>query len=158
MRPSALAILTADCASVALGSAEGVFGAVHAGWRGLLAGVVEATVAAMRARGAGDVVGALGPCIHPECYEFSDADLDAVAAAYGRRRARAGRRKVDRRSTSRPPWPPLWLPAAPARWRAVVLHGLRRRPLLPPGPGRRRPARPWWCGRLDRSARRAMTR
>ena len=60
----ALAVLTADCASMALGSGEGVFAAVHAGWRGLVAGVVEAAVAAMRSLGATEVAGALGPCIH----------------------------------------------------------------------------------------------
>jgi len=79
----ALAVLTADCASIALGSSEGVFGAVHAGWRGLSAGVVSRAVARMRELGAGDVVGALGPCIHAECYEFSEPDLDVVCAAVG---------------------------------------------------------------------------
>ncbi len=79
----ALVVLTADCASIALGSDEGVFGAVHAGWRGLAGGVVEATVAAMRTMGATEVVGALGPCIHPGCYAFSEGDLDAVAATRG---------------------------------------------------------------------------
>ncbi len=94
----ALAILTADCASLALGSAEGVFGAVHAGWRGLMAGVIEATVATMRDMGAVEVVGALGPCIHAECYEFSEADLAPVVAAYGpgvRGRTTAGRPALD---------------------------------------------------------------
>lgn len=95
---SALAILTADCASLALGSAEGVFGAVHAGWRGLKAGVIEATVATMRDMGAVDVVGALGPCIHSECYEFSEADLALVVATYGpgvQGRTTAGRPALD---------------------------------------------------------------
>jgi copper oxidase (laccase) domain-containing protein len=83
-RPAdALAVLTADCASIALGSPEGVFGAVHAGWRGLVAGVVERAVDVMRDRGASEVVGALGPCIRPECYEFSETDLDRVAAHLG---------------------------------------------------------------------------
>jgi copper oxidase (laccase) domain-containing protein len=94
----ALAILTADCASVALGSPEGIFGAVHAGWRGLRAGVVEATVDRMRDRGAGVVVGALGPCIHPECYEFSEDDLATVEAVYGpsvRGRTAGGRPALD---------------------------------------------------------------
>lgn len=79
----AVAVLTADCASIALGSREGVFGAVHAGWRGLMDGVVEAAVGAMRGLGATEVVGALGPCIHPSCYEFSDDDLDTMASVYG---------------------------------------------------------------------------
>ncbi len=94
----ALAIVTADCASIALGSPEGVFGAVHAGWRGLVDGVVERAVAAMVDRGATGVVGALGPCIHPECYEFSAPDLDRVAARLGdsvRARTEAGSPALD---------------------------------------------------------------
>jgi YfiH family protein len=80
-----LAVLTADCASIALGSDEGVFAAVHAGWRGLLGGVVEAAAAAMRGLGATTVHGAVGPTIHAECYQFSEVDLDSVAARYGDR-------------------------------------------------------------------------
>jgi hypothetical protein len=75
-----------------------VCGAVHAGWQGLVAGVVEAAVAAMRDLGAGDVTATLGPCIHAECYEFSPADLDSVAAAYGptvRATTAAGRPALD---------------------------------------------------------------
>jgi copper oxidase (laccase) domain-containing protein len=81
----ALAVLTADCASVALGSREGVFGAVHAGWRGLTNGVVQAAVGAMRDLGATDVVGALGPCIHAGCYEFSRSDLAQACTVLGER-------------------------------------------------------------------------
>ncbi len=79
----ALAVLTADCASVALGSPEGVHGAVHVGWRGLEAEVLVRAVATMRALGAGTVVGGLGPCIGPCCYEFSGADLEALAPTCG---------------------------------------------------------------------------
>ena len=78
-----LAVLTADCAPVALASDKGVVGVAHAGWRGLVAGVLERTVEAMRALGADGVQAALGPCIHAECYEFGAADLDVVAARYG---------------------------------------------------------------------------
>ncbi len=81
---AALAVRTADCAPVALASAEGIVGAVHAGWRGLMAGVVEATIATMRSLGADDVFGALGPCIAPHAYRFSQPDLERVAARYGR--------------------------------------------------------------------------
>jgi hypothetical protein len=52
----------------------------------------------MRSLGATEVVGALGPCIHPECYEFSEPDLDRVAARYGqavRGRASSGRPALD---------------------------------------------------------------
>lgn len=79
----ALCVLTADCGSIALASPEGVFAAVHAGWRGLVGGVIERTVERMRERGATHVVGALGPCIRSGCYEFSGPDLDAAAAACG---------------------------------------------------------------------------
>ena len=93
-----LAVFTADCAPIALGSPEGVAAAVHAGWRGLLSGVVDRAVEAMVALGATDVVGALGPCIHAECYEFSEADLDRLTARYGdqvRGRTAAGRPALD---------------------------------------------------------------
>jgi YfiH family protein len=78
-----LAVLGADCALVGLASPEGITGVAHAGWRGLVAGIVEATVAAMRSLGAGRVAAVLGPCIHPECYRFGEADLDAAAAVLG---------------------------------------------------------------------------
>ncbi|HXQ75156.1 MAG TPA: polyphenol oxidase family protein [Acidimicrobiales bacterium] len=80
---SCLAVLTADCAPVALGSPEGVHGAVHVGWRGLVAGVIARAVETMRALGATDVVAGLGPTIHPCCYAFGGDDLDTVAAAVG---------------------------------------------------------------------------
>ena len=79
----ALCVLTADCGPLALSSPEGIFGAVHAGWRGLIDGVVEQAVERMRELGATDVTAALGPCIHAPCYEFSVAEIDKVAAAYG---------------------------------------------------------------------------
>jgi hypothetical protein len=49
----------------------GVIGAAHAGWRGALAGVIEATVAAMVERGAAPprTVAAVGPCIAQASYE-----------------------------------------------------------------------------------------
>jgi YfiH family protein len=79
----ALAVLTADCAPVALASTEGVIGVAHAGWRGAGAGVLEATVAAMRELGATDVKAVIGPCIHAECYEFGAAELDQLAGRLG---------------------------------------------------------------------------
>ena len=95
---SALSVLTADCGPLALGSPEGVFAAVHAGWRGLAAGVVGSTVHHMRARGASDVSGVLGPCIHAGCYEFGADELDLVARACGaavRATTAAGRPALD---------------------------------------------------------------
>lgn len=80
---AALAVLTADCAPVALTSPEGVVAAVHAGWAGLVEGVVARAIDTMRALGATGVEAALGPCIHPGCYEFAAADLERVAGTLG---------------------------------------------------------------------------
>ena len=80
---AALAVHTADCAPVALVSPDGVVGVVHAGWRGLAAGVVERAVDAMRDLGADVIAATIGPCIRPDCYEFGAADLDLVASRLG---------------------------------------------------------------------------
>lgn len=67
-----LGILTADCAPVLFADAEArVVGAAHAGWRGALSGVLEATVAAMCRMGAspGRIVAAIGPAIGRTSYE-----------------------------------------------------------------------------------------
>ena len=79
----ALAVFSADCAPVALASPEGVIGVAHAGWRGVVAGVLEATVREMRDLGATQVDAVLGPCIRPGCYGFGPAELDQVAARLG---------------------------------------------------------------------------
>jgi polyphenol oxidase len=64
------AVLTADCLPVLLADVEGrVVGAAHAGWRGLAAGVLGRSVAAMRAAGAGDIVAWMGPAIGPTRFE-----------------------------------------------------------------------------------------
>ncbi len=73
----------ADCPPMGLWSPEGIVGVAHAGWRGLVGGVVAATAASMRAAGASTVFAALGPCIHPESYEFGSADLDQAVAVLG---------------------------------------------------------------------------
>jgi YfiH family protein len=79
----ALGVITADCAPVLFADAEaGIVGAAHAGWRGALAGVIEATFAAMLGLGARAerTAVAIGPCIGQESYEVA-ADLrDAVLA------------------------------------------------------------------------------
>ena len=77
-----LAVHTADCLPALLWS-DGVIGAAHVGWRGLLAGVLSNTVDAMVALGAGDIRVQLGPHIRPRCYEFGADDLDDVAARFG---------------------------------------------------------------------------
>jgi hypothetical protein len=79
----ALGIVTADCAPVLFADAmAGVIGAAHAGWRGAVAGILEATVAAMTELGAepGRITAAIGPCIGQQSYEVA-ADLrDTVLA------------------------------------------------------------------------------
>lgn len=79
-----LAVRTADCAPVVLLS-EAAVGIAHAGWRGLLGGVIEATVAELVRLGAPPetVRAHIGPCIRAGCYEFDDAARDEVAARYG---------------------------------------------------------------------------
>lgn len=68
----ALAVLTADCQPLLLADARaGVAGAAHAGWKGALGGVIEATVAAMERLGArrADIAAVIGPTIGPAVYE-----------------------------------------------------------------------------------------
>ena len=71
----ALGILTADCAPVLLADPKArVIGAAHAGWKGALAGVLEAALEAMEKLGAvRDRIGAaIGPCISQDNYEVGD--------------------------------------------------------------------------------------
>ena len=76
-----LSILTADCMPVLLEDrAAGVVGAAHAGWKGALGGVLEATVEAMRDRGATAIRAAIGPCIAQRSYEVGPELLDAFLA------------------------------------------------------------------------------
>lgn len=77
----ALGIVTADCVPVLFADAEaGVAGAAHAGWRGAVAGVIEATVAAMARLGARPdrITAAIGPCIRQGSYEVAADMRDAV--------------------------------------------------------------------------------
>jgi YfiH family protein len=79
----ALGIVTADCAPVLFAdSAGGIVGAAHAGWRGAVLGVLEATLAAMTALGASParITAAIGPCIARASYEVGPDLRDAVLA------------------------------------------------------------------------------
>lgn len=72
-------VMTADCIPVVLG-AKGAVAAVHAGWRGLAAGVLEEGVRGLEEVGAqGEVVALVGPCAGACCYEVGDE----VHAAFG---------------------------------------------------------------------------
>ncbi len=75
----ALTVLTADCQPVLFADhAAQVIGAAHAGWRGALDGVLEATLDAMEALGANraDTVAVIGPTISQRAYEVGPEFLD----------------------------------------------------------------------------------
>jgi len=79
-----LGVTGADCGMILFADQRArVIGAAHAGWKGALAGVVEATVAAMERLGArpGDIIAALGPCIGHKSYEVGPEFVAAFAGA-----------------------------------------------------------------------------
>ena len=98
------AVLTADCAPVLLADAEArVVGALHAGWKGALGGVVHSAVTAMEALGARPerIVAVVGPCIAQGSYEVG-ADFqerfehhDPWAGRFFAPGAEAGKRLFD---------------------------------------------------------------
>jgi YfiH family protein len=82
----ALGITTADCGPVLFADAEaGVVGAAHAGWRGALGGVIEATLAAMETLGAEHrrTVAVLGPMIRQDAYEVGPELVEQFRQADG---------------------------------------------------------------------------
>jgi len=100
----ALGILTADCAPVLFADPQArVIGAAHAGWRGALAGVIEATVATMERLGAARarIRAAVGPCIAQQSYEVGPEfpapflAADAANRAFFAEGRRAGRFQFD---------------------------------------------------------------
>jgi len=83
--------MSADCLPLALARTDGTAPAVavlHAGWRGLLAGIVDAGVAAL---GDGPLAAAVGPAIGPCCYEVCDDVAVPFRARFGRDIVRDGR-------------------------------------------------------------------
>lgn len=99
------AVLVADCLPVLLAERHGrVVAAAHAGWRGLAAGVVENTVAALGAAGVAprDLVAWLGPAIGPDAFEVGGEVLEAfrsvdhsAPAAFRPGRGQSGRWLAD---------------------------------------------------------------
>lgn len=80
----ALSVTGADCGVILLADSEArVIGAAHAGWKGALTGVIEATVAAMEALGArrDSIAAALGPTIAKESYEVGPEFVDRFLSA-----------------------------------------------------------------------------
>lgn len=94
----ALCIFTADCVPVLLADSDnGVIGALHAGWRGTLAGIAASGIRAMERQGARreSIRAALGPAIGPCCYE-----VDASVAKQFERRIPCARDHI--RADERP--------------------------------------------------------
>lgn len=95
-------VRTADCVPALVEDGEArVCAAVHAGWRGLVAGVLEATVDRLVDLGAdaGRIRVALGPCIGPCCFEVGEEVAGRFEAAH----VRAGRPRpfVDLRAAAK---------------------------------------------------------
>ena len=81
-RGRALTLLTADCLPVAIAAADGSrLALLHAGWRGIEAGVIEAGVAAV----GGEAVAAIGPGAGPCCYEVGPEVHQAFGVPRNRR-------------------------------------------------------------------------
>jgi len=164
-----LAILTADCVPIVLHDpVASVLACVHAGWRGTVARVAAAAVAAMTSLGSHpeDVIAALGPAADPARYQVGPDVHQAVSQAFG-----PAASTFIRPDPSTPAAPEV--PAAPDRWlldlwaanRHVLLQAglpasqihvtnLPTGPLAPTSPGyffSDRAARP--CGRLALVAR-----
>lgn len=113
MPGAVLAILTADCLPVVLAARDGgEVAAAHAGWRGLCAGVLEATVAAMRTPAA-QIIAWLGPAAGPLAYEVGADVFEAFTARDGRAHL-------------------AFLPTRPGHWN-VDLYMLARQRLLDAG-------------------------
>ena len=94
---AALAVQVADCAPVAV-LGDVAVGVAHAGWRGLVAGIVPAVVEAVRRLSPGPLSAVIGPCIGASCYPFGRSELDEVAAVVGdtvRSRSRSGAPALD---------------------------------------------------------------
>ncbi|MHA4838333.1 peptidoglycan editing factor PgeF [Sphingopyxis sp. MSC1_008] len=78
-----LGILTADCVPVLFADREaGVVGAAHAGWKGAIAGVTDATLDTMESLGArrAHIAVAIGPCIARASYEVDEAFVQRFVA------------------------------------------------------------------------------
>lgn len=85
MRGVAIGVLAADCMPFLFADVKaGVIGAAHAGWRGALSGILEATIEAMVSIGAreGRIVASVGPCLRPPNFEVGGDVLAAFTRKY----------------------------------------------------------------------------
>ncbi|MFN3217100.1 MAG: laccase domain-containing protein [Acidimicrobiales bacterium] len=78
-----ISVRVADCAPVVLADPAGLVAVLHAGWRGLMAGIIAEGAAAMGRLGATEMVAVLGPCIRPDRYEFGADDLGRIIDRFG---------------------------------------------------------------------------
>lgn len=103
-----LAVTTADCVPIVVEGRTSV-AVVHAGWRGLAAGVVAAALSAMRAVGDAPVAAAIGPAIGPCCYEVGDEVAGRFTAATAT--TTWGAKSVDLRAAAvaQLPGVPVWV-------------------------------------------------
>lgn len=75
-------IVTADCVPILVANADGSrVAAIHAGWRGLAAGVIEAGIDALELS-PGQLLAAVGPAARGCCYEVDDPVAEALAGPY----------------------------------------------------------------------------
>ena len=72
-----LAIRTADCVPVLVVGHDGEVAAIHAGWRGIAAGVIPAALSAM----AAPRLAVVGPCISTAAYQVGEEVIDGIVAA-----------------------------------------------------------------------------
>jgi YfiH family protein len=86
-----IGIVTADCLPILLATPSGAVAAVHAGWRGLAAGVIDAALESLAAIApdAARAVAVIGPHVAPDCYEVDAVVVDALASRFGDALARA---------------------------------------------------------------------
>ncbi|MGA3065751.1 MAG: peptidoglycan editing factor PgeF [Tepidisphaeraceae bacterium] len=103
-----ISVRVADCVPILIASGDGkMVAAVHAGWRGIVGGVIPATLARMTGGGkmAGEFVAAIGPCIGEEAFEVGGEVLAEFEKVFGRaapvRRMADGKGRVDLRAAAR---------------------------------------------------------
>ena len=124
-----LTIRTADCVPILLASKDGrMVGAVHAGWRGIVAGVIEATVKVMHGK-AGALTAAIGPCIGRDHFEVGPEVVEAFERA-GLADPHVGDVVIADGTYDRP-----HIDLVEAAWVALTRAGVRRERIDHPAPG-----------------------
>jgi copper oxidase (laccase) domain-containing protein len=123
-----LAIATADCVPVLLARRDGrEVAALHVGWRGAHAGIVDRFAALVRGRGGdpGDWVAAIGPAAQACCYEVSAELIDSFHARTGLPRETIAPRRAG--STCRRSCAGSWRRPASSASRSSRMHHVPRR-------------------------------